>query len=269
MRNALALSALVLASAGLTSPASGATLASPEALPARVRRIVLHALGNPSYDRPELRFAFFPPSQTHSLWKRGFGAHWIVWTDGSLWPRRVSEGPRGWRPQSLGPATSAERRRLAWEASPVYSHLHNGNSRSVGVELAHSGRRGDPIPAAQLQSTAWLVRTLLEMSHGRLGPRDVVGHKDVDRRPAFVHSRCARAGCPVFVDPEGRPYRRRVDPPESLFAGLARYGLVIPRPAGGDDELLRAERLPDGRRPAVARLAAVSSPAGRVAGATQ
>lgn len=225
---------------------------APETLPARVRRIVLHTLGSPSYDRPELRFAFFPPAQTQALWKRGFGAHWIVWTDGSLWPRRRSAGPPFWRPESFERATAAERRRLAWEAAPAYSHLHNGNSNSLGIEVAHTGRRTDPFPEEQLAAAAWLVRTLMDMSGGRVGPRAVFGHKDLDRRPAYVRLRCARAGCPVFVDDEGRAYRRRVDPPEVLFAGLALHGVVVPRPRGGDDELTRAERVPAGRRPDVA-----------------
>lgn len=236
----------------LAPTAAGARADAPATLPARVRRIVLHTLGNPSYDRPELRFVFFPPPRTQALWKRTFGTHWIVWTDGSIWPRRRSEGPPSWRPQSLERATPAERRRLAWEAAPVYSHLHNGNSRSLGIEVAHTGRRTDPFPEEQLQSVAWLVRTLMEMSDGRVGPRSIFGHKDLDRRPAYVRFRCARPGCPVFVDDEGRAYRRRVDPPELLFAGLARHGVVVPRPAGGDEELARAERLAGGRRPAVA-----------------
>jgi hypothetical protein len=221
-------------------------------LPPRVRRIVLHTLGNPAYDRPQLRFAFLAPPQTQALWKRGFGAHWIVWTDGSLWPRRVAGAGRSWRPVSFDAASPAERRRLAWEAAPVLAHLHNGNRDSVGIELAHSGRRDEPFPEAQAQAAAWLVRTLLEMSNGRLGPADVFGHKDLDRRPAYLRLRCARSGCPVFVDDEGKAYRRRVDPPESLFATLGRYGLAIPRPPGGDDELIRAEQVPPGAKPDVA-----------------
>jgi hypothetical protein len=243
------------------APLAGAAPARDEGavLPARVRRIVLHTLGNPAYDRPEMRFTFLSPPQTQALWKRGFGAHWIVWTDGSIWPRRLSAGPRSWRPQSVDGATEAERRRLAFEATPVYSHLHNGNSPSIGIEVAHSGRRGDAIPPEQARSVAWLVRTLLEMSGGRLGPRSVFGHKDLDRRPAYLRLRCARRGCPVFVDGQGRAYRRRVDPPEALFASLALHGVVVPRPAGGDDELARAEGLAPGQRPQVAPAGLVAS----------
>ncbi|HET8648178.1 MAG TPA: N-acetylmuramoyl-L-alanine amidase [Vicinamibacteria bacterium] len=248
-----------LLAAGLLAalaPAPARAAGDVPALPPRVRRIVLHTLGHPGYDRPELRFTFLPPPQTQALWKRGFGAHWIVWTDGSVWPRRRAAGPPSWRPQSPARASAAERRRLAWEAVPALGHLHHGNSRSVGIEVAHSGRRADPFPEAQLATVSWLVRTLMEMSQGRLGPRSVFGHKDLDRRPAYLSTRCARAGCPVFVDGDGRAYRRRVDPPEALFAGLARHGLLVPRPAGGDEELARAERLPSGRRPAVSRAAA-------------
>jgi N-acetylmuramoyl-L-alanine amidase-like protein len=248
---------LACAAAGAASAAQSTT-----ALPARVRRIVLHTLGNPSYDRPEIRFSFFPPPQTQALWKRGFGAHWIVWTDGSIWPRRVSVGEASWRPQSYAGATASERRRLAWEGAPVYSHLHNGNSPSLGIEVAHSGRSGDPFPAEQARTVAWLVSTLLDMSGGRLGARSVFGHKDLDQRPAYVRLRCARPGCPVFVDEDGRAYRRRVDPPEALFTALARYGLVVPRLAGGDDELARAERLVPGLRPAVILAAPRPAPGG-------
>jgi N-acetyl-anhydromuramyl-L-alanine amidase AmpD len=134
----------------------------------------------------------------------------------------------------------------------VYSHLDRGNSSSLGVELGHSGRSDDPFPPAQVRSLAWLLRTLIEMSEGRLGPGSVHGHKDLDRRPAYESRGCAKPGCPVFVDADGRPLSRRVDPPESLFRSLARVGIVIPRPAGASDaELIRGEALPDGRRPAV------------------
>ena len=257
------LAAGVLACAAAAA-ASAAPLGDPGGtpLPSRVRRIVLHTLGNPSYDRPEIRFSFFTPPQTQALWKRGFGAHWIVWTDGSIWPRRLSPGEASWRPKSHAGATAAERRRLAWEATPVYSHLHNGNSPSIGIEVAHSGRRADPFPAEQARTVAWLVSTLIDMSGGRLDARSVFGHKDLDQRPAYLRRRCARKGCPVFVDEEGRAYRRRVDPPEALFSALGHYGLKVPRPAGGDDELARAERLPPGLRPNVTIPSAGRTPGG-------
>src|SRR5207249_1343690 len=91
--------------------------------------------------RPERRFRCFEPPQTQARWKPRFGAHWIVWTDGSLWPRHVQAGAaRSWTPAVDRPADEAEKRRVAAEAAPVYSHLHDGNSNSVGIELAHSGR---------------------------------------------------------------------------------------------------------------------------------
>jgi len=222
-------------------------------LPRRVRRIVLHVPGGPSYHIPERRFVFFTPARTQALWSSRFGAHWIVWTDGSLWPRRPPPGEAAsWMPPSGFDAASW--RRLAAEAAPVYSHVHGGNSASVGIEVAHSGRRDEPFPDPQLDSLAWLVRSLLDMSSRRLRASDVVGHKDLDSRPAYVHRRCERSGCPVYVDDEGRPYRRRVDPPEHLFAALAGRGLRIPRPTdGGDDDLIRAEALSPGRRPGIAR----------------
>lgn len=231
-----------------------ALAADDAVLPARVGRIVLHALGGPSYHESERRFVFYEPARTQRMWKASFGAHWIVWTDGTLWPRHVPPGTSPyWTPDVGRTAVAAERARLAREARPVYSHLYRGNSSSVGIEIAHSGRRDQPFPPAQARSAAWLVRTLLEMSEGRLDARSVFGHKDLDRRPAYVHGRCERPGCLVFVDDAGRPYRRRVDPPEALFETLAREGLVIPRPVDADAELIRAEGVGTATRPAVSR----------------
>lgn len=223
-------------------------------LPARVRRIVLHVPGGPCYAQPERRFVFFTPEKTQALWKAKAGAHWIVWTDGSIWPRHTRpQQTRYWDPPgdaSIPPALAA---RVAEETAPVYSNVHGANTASVGIEAAHSGRSGDPFPASQVRSLAWLLGTLLELSGGRLTPASIVGHKDLDARPAYVRERCARPGCPVFVDDEGRPYRRRVDPPESLFEALAGTGLVVPRPADGDAELRRVEMLPAGLRPGQGR----------------
>jgi len=216
----------------------------PAALPARVRRVVVHVLGGPSYRDPARRFTFLTPPQTHALWRPTFGAHWIVWTDGTLWPRHPARGePAYWQPAVERAAGAEDRRRLARESAPVYSHVFRANSHTLGIELAHSGRSRDGLTDAQARSLSWLLRTLLEMSEGRLGPADVVGHKDVDRRPAYVRRGCERPGCLVFADPDGRPYRRRVDPPESVFVRLARDGLVIPRPPDGDAELRRAEAM--------------------------
>jgi hypothetical protein len=53
----------------------------------------------------------------------------------------------------------------------------------------------------------------------------------------------------VFVDATGRPFRRRVDPPESLFAALRSLGIVLARSPADDDELARAEALAQGERP--------------------
>jgi hypothetical protein len=216
----------------------------PAALPARVRRLVVHALGGPSYRDPSRRFTFFTPPETHALWRPAFGAHWIVWTDGTLWPRHPARGEaKFWQPTVERPASAEETRRLAREGAPVYSHVYRANSHTLGIELAFSGRSRDGSTDAQARSLSWLLRTLLEMSAGRLGPADIVGHKDLDRRPAYVRPGCERPGCLVFADPDGRPYRRRVDPPESVFVRLARDGLVIPRPPDGDAELRRAEAM--------------------------
>jgi hypothetical protein len=234
---ALALGALVAASAG-----------AQESLPPRVRRIVLHVLGGPMYARPELRFSFRTPSETQARWGPSFGAHWIVAADGRLWPRHPRQGePRSRRlpPDDAG----AERLRLAREAAPAYAHVFGHNSDTVGVELSHSGRSADEFPAAQARGLAWLLLALLEMSGGRLTPSDIVGHKDLDRRPAYADDSCDHAGCPVFVDEAGRPFRRRVDPPEALFARLRQEGLDFERRPDGDAELQRAERIPAGARP--------------------
>jgi N-acetylmuramoyl-L-alanine amidase-like protein len=236
--------AMTALSACLATAAPPSGDPGPAALPPRVRQIVLHVLGHPSYASPERRFIFYPPMRTQALWKQRFGAHWIVWTDGSVWPRHAAPGELPfWTPDPSRPADAALRRRLAAEAAPVYSHVHPGNRSSVGIELAHSGRGQDPFPPAQVASVAFLVRTLLEMSGGRLGLDAVVGHKDVDQRPAYTRTGCQRPGCPVFVDPAGQPYRRRVDPPESLFQALALEGLAVPRPGGSDVDLRRAEAL--------------------------
>ena len=237
------LAACLLASAAL--PATAA-----ERLPPRVRRVVLHVLGGPMYDRPELRFAFLTPPETQALWPSYFGAHWIVWTDGTLWPRHPKSGePRSRR---LPPAdANAERLRLALEAASAYAHAFGHNADTLGIELSHTGRSGDAYPEAQMGGLAWLLKALIEMSQGRLTAASIVGHKDLDRRPAYADDSCEHAGCPVFVDEAGRPFRRRVDPPESLFARLKQEGVDVPRPADGDTELLRAERIPAGARPAV------------------
>jgi hypothetical protein len=221
-------------------------------LPARVKRIVLHTLGGPFYGQPEMRWRFFEPRETLARWKRPrFGAHWIVWTDGSIWPRHPApeEGP-SFAPPDSGPTPPALARRVAREAGPVYSHVAGHNSATVGIEVAHSGRSDDPIPEAQARATAWLVSLLLELSEGRLRSRDVVGHKDLDRKPAYVGDRCNATACLAFVDAQGRPFRRRVDPPESLFAALAAHGIVVPRAGSeGDAELARASAIPAGEVP--------------------
>jgi hypothetical protein len=51
----------------------------------------------------------------------------------------------------------------------------------------------------------------------------------------------------------GAPVPLARDPPEGLFEALRKEGLALPRPAGGDAELVRAEAIPAGVRPAVAR----------------
>lgn len=236
--------------------ASAPAVSAGGGLPARVERIVLHVLGNPSYGEDEHRFVYYDPLRTQALWRRAsFGAHWIVWTDGSLWPRHAPAGaPRYWTPDTTRPADAATRALIAGEARPVYSHLFRGNSSSVGIEIAHSGRSDAAFPEVQARTAAWLVATLIGMSGGRLSERSVFGHKDLDQRPAYVGGRCQRPGCLVYVDDAGRPFRRRVDPPETLFASLARFGLAVPRPEGADVELARAERMvAGGLRPSVAR----------------
>jgi N-acetylmuramoyl-L-alanine amidase-like protein len=248
----------LLLTAGLAATVATAApdrLPPEETLPGRVRVIVLHVLGSPAYDRPDRRWRFFTPPETQALWKPRFGAHWIVWTDGSLWARHPAEGEHtAVRPPVDRPADRAWRLRLARESAPVYQHLYDANSHSLGIELAHSGRADDPFPDAQVRSLAWLLRALLVMSEGRLGPSAIAGHKDRDARPAYVRERCSRPGCPVYVDPSGTPYRRRVDPPESLFTALGREGLGIPRPPGaGDADLRRAAALLSGTRPHVGR----------------
>jgi hypothetical protein len=236
-----------------------AMLAAPSAtpeteLPPRIHRVILHVPGGPSYGRPENRFVFFTPLRTQALWKERFGTHWIVWTDGSLWARHPQ--PRSEPsvlPPVAEPADLAWQARIAREAAPVFSQLHDGNADSVGIEVSHSGRSSDPFPDVQIETVVWLLQTMINMSRGRLTERAIFGHKDVDARPAYVSEHCEHAGCAYFVDGEGRAYRRRVDPPESLFRALDARGLNVPRPAGELDlDLVRAEAMGPGR-PAEAR----------------
>jgi hypothetical protein len=240
-----------------TAVAGGASGTHGGALPARVQRIVLHTLGGPFYRDPAWRFRFLSPPETFSLWKPRFGAHWIVGTDGAIWPRHPRAGEAASRVPPDGPVDAAWAEELAREARPVYSHVHGANEDSVGIEVAHSGRSGDPFPAEQVRSVAWLVRALLELSQGRLDVSRVVGHKDLDTRPAYEPDSC-QGGCAFYADDAGRAYRRRVDPPEALFAALARQGLVVPRVRKGhdevqDEELLRAEAIPQDRIPRLIR----------------
>jgi hypothetical protein len=231
---------------------AGPPAVASASLPRRVRRIVLHTLGGPFYGRPEMRFVFRPPAETLSRWRKPtFGAHWIVWTDGTLWPRHPRSGePPSVLPPVDRPADADWQRRLAREAAPVYAHVQGYNRGSLGIELAHSGRSGDPFPEAQTRTLVWLLETLLTMSEGRLTAASIVGDKDLDREPAWTSDRCATTRCPYYADAAGAAFRRRVDPPESLFVALRAQGLEIPREkAEGDEQLLRAEAIPAGERP--------------------
>ena len=224
-----------------------------EELPTRVRRIVLHTPGGPSYERPERGFVFYAPERTQALWRRKFGTHWILWTDGSLWPRHPARGePLAWTLPVDAPADHTWRARLARQAAKVYFHVYGNNQDSVGIEVAHSERSDDPFPKEQVRALAWLLRTLLDISGGRLGPESIVGHKDLDRRPAYVRERCSRPGCAFFADADGQPFHRRVDPPEGVFTVLQAEGLTIPRPAGTDASLRRAESMTVRPRPRAA-----------------
>jgi N-acetyl-anhydromuramyl-L-alanine amidase AmpD len=199
-----------------------------------------------------MRFVFFAPGETLSRWRRPtFGAHWIVWTDGTLWPRHPGPGEQpSLLPPADRPADADWQARLAREAAPVYSHVRGHNTQSVGIEIAHSGRSGDPFPEAQVRTLVWLLETLLSMSEGRLTPASILGHKDLDREPAWTSERCAGARCAFYADAEGTAFRRRVDPPESLFVALRVRGLDVPRERSeGDRQLLRAEAIPAGERP--------------------
>jgi hypothetical protein len=238
---------VALAAAAIAAPAPAPSL------PGRVDTIVLHTLGGPFYGKPEMRFVFLSPVETFALWGRpGFGAHWIVAPDGRVWPRHPEKGePSSSSPPADLRLTDDWRARIAREAAPVYAHAAGVNRESVGIELAHSGRSGDAFPPAQIRSVAFLIRSLLEMSGGRLTEACVIGHKDVDTRPAYVVDDCRGPSCAYYVDESGLAYRRRVDPPEGLFVALAGVGLVVPRPAGKDDELRRAERLGTAAPPAV------------------
>lgn len=245
---------MLVALAFLALPAAAGT--KPVALPSRVARIVLHTLGGPFYGDPAMRFVFLTPPATFRLWARpGFGAHWIVGTDGALWPRHPRAGePASTIPPVDAPLSTAWRERLARDAAPVYAHVQGANRDSVGIELSHSGDPRVPFPKAQIQTVVWLVRSLLAMSGGRLTEAAVTGHKDLDTKPAYVVDDCRDPGCAYYVDAAGLPFRRRVDPPESLFEALAKAGLHIPRgESAGDESLDRALALGRTEIPAVVR----------------
>jgi hypothetical protein len=225
---------------------SSTAVGSPK-LPERIHLVVLHVLGHPSYDKPSLRFVFFPPEATFALWGTGFGAHWIVGKDGSIWPRTTK---RPFFPEGAS-AEGACAEDVVAEAAPIYAHVFHENAVSVGIEVAHSGRSAEPFPENQLRSVAWLLRSLMALSGGRLQASSIVGHKDLDRRPAYATPSCETRGCPIFVDEQGAPYRRRVDPPESLFEALDAEGITVPRAPKGDADLRRAEALKPGVRPEV------------------
>jgi len=230
--------------------------AAVETLPSRIDTIVLHTLGGPFYGRPEMRFVFLTPEETFALWSRPrFGAHWIVTADGRIWPRHPAKGEPPWfQAPADGTLPPTLRARLVRQAAPVYAHVHGLNQDSVGIELSHSGRSGEAFAEAQVRSLAWLIRSLLELSDGRLTEAAITGHKDLDTRPAYVTDDCRGDRCAYYVDDQGRPYRRRVDPPEGLFAALARAGLAIPRAGSeGDTHLIRAERIAPEALPGVFR----------------
>ena len=252
MKAKAALGVSLAAFVALRAPCGAAAAPRAATLPQRVTRVVLHTPGGPDYDKPERRFRFLSPRQTQALWSSRFGAQWILWTDGSLWPRHPRDaGHPSWLPDVSRAASAVDQRRIAAEAAPVYGHVAGYNADSVGIEVAHSGRSDEPFPDVQVRALAWLLRTMFAMSEGRLGPERVMGHKDLDARPAYVDDSCDTNPCPYYVDESGEAYRRRVDPPESLFVALARSGVNVPRPAGkaADRDLLRAEAMPRGSVP--------------------
>ena len=228
----LALSVLTLIAAGW--PRAGA--ARRRVLPPRVDRIVLHTLGGPFYGQPDMRWVFFSPAETLRRWSRPtFGAHWIVATDGAIWPRHTAAGDA--RRRSALPVGSsgasgrgAARRR---HRLPPRARGRSGLLPRGGRQLAHGGHRARALgparrPVPEGAGPRPGLARVVAPPDVRRPPRarDVLGHKDLDRKPAYVGDRCRGAACAAYADPEGRPYRRRVDPPEALFQALAREGLT-------------------------------------------
>ena len=254
----------MIASAAVAALCAASPAVEPPArLPARVRRLVVHALGGPSYSDPRRRFVFFTPPQTQALWRSSFGAHWIVWTDGSLWPRHGAS----WRPAVDDPATLADRRRLAREAAPVYSHVRGANTATLGIELAHSGRSGDALPGrpgaepglAAARARGHVGRAAgLRRRRRSQGPRPAARLRAVRlragglsgvRRPrgAAVPPACGSAR--VALRPPGRRRRPRAPSARRRLRAAARRGdgaggpaHRLPRPVDG---ALRSARLPD------------------------
>ena len=131
---------------------------------------------------------------------------------------------------------------------------------SGGPTKTRSGSRWRTPAAATIlsrtrRSRRWRgssVRSWSSPTAGSVRPRWWATRTSTGGRP--TSRTLARSGCPFYADDAGRPYRRRVDPPEGLFVALEAHGLVVPRHGREDDqELGRAESIPADRVPRLIR----------------
>ena len=193
-------------------------------LPQRVTRVVLHTPGGPDYGKPERRFRFLSPRQTQALWSSRFGAQWILWTDGSLWPRH---------PRDAGQPVLASRRVAGRERRGPATHSGRGGSglrprrRLQRRQRRHRGRPFRPQRRAVPGRAG--ARAGVAAAHHVRDVRAAVWVRNAGRWATRISMRAPRTWttaattnpCPYYVDESGEAYRRRVDPPESLFVALA------------------------------------------------
>ncbi len=149
-------------------------------------------------------------------------AHYLVFEDGGL-VQMVPEARRAWH-AGAG----------AWKGET------DVNSRSIGIEIVHSGHAGGlpPYPEAQVAAVIALARDIL----GRwpIPPERVLAHSDIaparkeDPGETFPWDRLAAAGIGHFVPPasllDGRFFAQgdAGQPVEALQAMFALYGYDLP-----------------------------------------
>ena len=131
--------------------------------------------------------------------------------------------------------------RRAWHAGAgAWEGEGDLNSRSIGIEIVHSGHVGGlpPYPEAQIEAVIALARDIC--ARWRIRPDRVLAHSDVapsrkeDPGEVFPWSRLHTAGIGHWVEPapirDGRFFApgETGQPVEALQAMLALYGYDVP-----------------------------------------